>query len=284
MTITITLNSGMGKDLGPTFNLTANVGTVSPATATKTELLLGKIVTVDDLATQVTITSTGNCTNSLTLTIGAAPITSTTSTTTTTAAPTTTTTTTTTTTAAPTTTTTTTTAAPTTTTTTTAAPTTTTTTTTEAPTTTTTTTTTTEAPTTTTTTTTTTEAPTTTTTTTTTTAAPYGYINIYNNSLDIIVTDVKVNGISAFQVAGSFPLASGNNAQCTTAYIGTYDIDVEYSLGVAGQHIELTDSDAFFFCIDTVGTGGGKTANFGGCSILAGEINAVNIYLYDGAC
>jgi hypothetical protein len=85
--------------------LTANVGSVTPSTATKTELTTGKSVSVDDTATQVTITSTGTCTNALTLNISGIP-TTTTTTTTTTEAPTTTTTTTTT--EAPTTTTTTT--------------------------------------------------------------------------------------------------------------------------------------------------------------------------------
>jgi hypothetical protein len=103
--ITLTLTAGLGADLGPNFNLTANVGSVTPSTATKTELTTGINVSVDDAATQVTITSTGTCTNALTLNISGIP-TTTTTTTTTTEAPTTTTTTTTT--EAPTTTTTTT--------------------------------------------------------------------------------------------------------------------------------------------------------------------------------
>ena len=154
MVVLVTLNSGQGVNLGPNFTLSANTGTITPATATLTQLLAGIYVTVDNAAVSVTITSTGSCTNSLVLNITSI------------------TTTTTTTTAAPTTTTTTTTAAPTTTTTTTSAPTTTTTTTTAAPTTTTTST---AAPTTTTT-----AAPTTTTTststsTTTTTLAPVDF-------------------------------------------------------------------------------------------------------------
>jgi hypothetical protein len=180
MQVLVTLNSGQGVNLGPNFTLSVNNGTITPNTATITELLLGKLVTVDT-ATQITITSIGDCTNSLILNIISA--TTTTTTTTTTAAPTTTTTAapTTTTTAAPTTTTTstTTTEAPTTTTTTTSAPTTTTT---EAPTTTTTTT---AAPTTTTTaapTTTTTSAPTTTTTTT--TAPICSSYEITNSAID----------------------------------------------------------------------------------------------------
>jgi|LakMenEpi03Aug12_release.lakeMendotaPanAssembly.Ray.scaffolds.fasta_scaffold37720_5 hypothetical protein len=150
MTVTVTLNSGMGNDLGPNFTLTANVGSVSPSLVTKTQLLAGKEVDVDNAATSITITSMGTCTNYVTFSITGIPAPTTTTTTTTTLAPTTTTTTTTlapttttteapttTTTEAPTTTTTTTTLAPTTTT---LAPTTTTTTTTLAPTTTTTTT------------------------------------------------------------------------------------------------------------------------------------------------
>ncbi len=69
MIVVVTLNSGLGADLGPNFTLTANVGTVSPNTATKAELLAGKSVIIDDTATQVTITSTGTCTNSLTLNV-----------------------------------------------------------------------------------------------------------------------------------------------------------------------------------------------------------------------
>ena len=69
MNTTIILNNGLGADLGPNFNLTANVGTVTPNTATKVELLAGKSVSVSDSATQITVTSTGTCTNSLVLNI-----------------------------------------------------------------------------------------------------------------------------------------------------------------------------------------------------------------------
>jgi hypothetical protein len=93
--ITLTLGAGLGADLGPNFNLTANVGSVTPSTATKSELTAGKSVSVDDAATGVTITSTGTCTNAITQTIPCALTTTTTSTTeppttttTTTAAPT----------------------------------------------------------------------------------------------------------------------------------------------------------------------------------------------------
>lgn len=96
--ITLTLGAALEAGLGPNFNLTANVGVVTPSTATRTELIAGKSVSVDDLATQVTVTSTGTCTNAITQTIPCASTSTTTTeapttTTTTVAAPTTTTTT-----------------------------------------------------------------------------------------------------------------------------------------------------------------------------------------------
>lgn len=77
MNILIKLNSGQGVSLGPDFTLAANFGLVSPNTATLDELLVGKLVSVDNAATQVTVLSNGLCENALII-----PITTTTSTTT----------------------------------------------------------------------------------------------------------------------------------------------------------------------------------------------------------
>ena len=78
MYVTITLNSGLGADLGPNFNLTADVGSVTPSTATRSELLAGKLVDVDASATQVTVTSTGACTTSININISGQTTTTTT--------------------------------------------------------------------------------------------------------------------------------------------------------------------------------------------------------------
>ena len=61
MQVLVKLNSGLGASTGPDFAITANVGTVSPSTATKAELLAGKYFTVDNTATSITITSIGGC-------------------------------------------------------------------------------------------------------------------------------------------------------------------------------------------------------------------------------
>lgn len=69
MNLTLKLNAGLGVDLGPNFNLTTTVGSVVPSTATKTELLAGKVITVNNAAVSVTVNSLGPCTNSLTIPI-----------------------------------------------------------------------------------------------------------------------------------------------------------------------------------------------------------------------
>lgn len=73
MIVRITLDSNIGADLGP-FNLTANAGSVAPNTATRTQLINGLNVTVDNSATTLTVTSTGNCTNALTMNISDIPV------------------------------------------------------------------------------------------------------------------------------------------------------------------------------------------------------------------
>lgn len=73
MIVRITLDSNIGADLGP-FNLTANAGSVAPNTATRTQLVNGLNVTASNSATTLTATSTGNCTNALTMNITSIPV------------------------------------------------------------------------------------------------------------------------------------------------------------------------------------------------------------------
>jgi hypothetical protein len=207
--ITLTLGAGLGADLGPNFNLTANVGSVTPSTATKSELTAGKSVSVDDAATQVTVTSTGTCTNSITQTIPCGG-----TTTTTTAA----------------------------------------------------------------TTTTTTEA-----TTTTTTAAP-SVVDIYIStilSLDIGITDMRINGVSVTYAGGAnFPLAAGDNGSFTSTQTGIQDVEIDYTTSIPGQHIIFTDSGLFQNCLATIGTGG--TMSIIGADITAGT--TISVAAADGGC
>jgi hypothetical protein len=70
MNVILTLNAGLGVDLGPNFTLTANVGVVSPNTATKSELLAGKSLVINNAATNVRATSVGTCTNYIIVNLG----------------------------------------------------------------------------------------------------------------------------------------------------------------------------------------------------------------------
>lgn len=204
--ITLTLGAGLGADLGPNFNLTANVGSVTPSTATKSELTAGKSVSVDDAATQVTVTSTGTCTNSITQTIPCATTSTTTSTTSTTS-----------------------------------------------------------------------------TSTSTTTAAPTGVdINIDNgNSLDIVITGMRINGVSVTYSAGSnFSLSPGQIGSFTSTETGVQDVEIDYTTSIPGQNITFMDSSLTITCLGTIGSNGTM-------SILSAQIDAgttVYVTAADGGC
>ena len=75
MIIEVTLNPGLGENLGPNFLVTTDVVGFSQI-VTLTELLNGVLLDVDDSATEVYIWSLGICLNVLNIPIG--PTTSTT--------------------------------------------------------------------------------------------------------------------------------------------------------------------------------------------------------------
>lgn len=82
MYVKIQLNPGLGANLGPTFNLTADMGTVSPSTVDETSLLQGiNVIISDDRAKIVYVTSVGGCGTVIPITITGIPTTTTTSTT-----------------------------------------------------------------------------------------------------------------------------------------------------------------------------------------------------------
>jgi len=87
MNVLVQLNPPLGAGVGPNFNLTANVGTVVPSTATATQLLAGIIAVVSNTATILNIVPNGGaCPTTISLNLPALP-TTTTSTSTTTIAP-----------------------------------------------------------------------------------------------------------------------------------------------------------------------------------------------------
>jgi len=68
MNVLVTLNSGLGNNLGPNFVLTSDIAGFSQV-ATLDNLLNGIQVIVPEGSTKVVITSVGVCTNNLVLNI-----------------------------------------------------------------------------------------------------------------------------------------------------------------------------------------------------------------------
>jgi hypothetical protein len=63
-------SGSIGENLGTNFLISSDVGAVVPNTATKNELISGKILTVGELASTIILTSSGGtCTNTLSINI-----------------------------------------------------------------------------------------------------------------------------------------------------------------------------------------------------------------------
>lgn len=132
--------------------------------------------------------------------------------------------------------------------------------------------------TTTTTTSTTTAAPTTSTTTSTTTLA--ANIQITNGSVDVAISQVDFNGVTATLVAGSLPNTTGNGTDLNTNQVGTYTLDVYRSNSVAGQHITVTDSNGTPQCVFF--SSGSATESYVG--VVYDGVTPILIDAQDGAC
>ena len=76
-------------------------------------------------------------------------------------------------------------------------------------------------------------------------------LDITNDSLDIQITSVYVNGVNTSVIGGSLPNSSGSGTNLSTTQIGTCTIQVNYYCSVSGQRITLTDSDLVSTCINT---------------------------------
>jgi hypothetical protein len=105
-------------------------------------------------------------------------------------------------------------------------------------------------------------------------------ISVYNNSLDITVTDVYVNGIQATPI-GVWPNTTGNGGSLTIALpAGTYTVEVFHSCSVSGQKVSVLDSSSFNQC-SPISTGSSSTT-FSGVNM--DNIQCLLISAEDGAC
>jgi len=124
--------------------------------------------------------------------------------------------------------------------------------------------------------------PTTTTSTTTTTTLPITQnIFIINGSIDVSISQVDFNGVTATYAAGQpLPNTTGNGTNLYTTQIGTYTLDVYKNNGVAGQHISVTDSVGGIQCI-YFGSGSAVESY---SNVVYDGVNPIQIDVQDGTC
>jgi len=102
-----------------------------------------------------------------------------------------------------------------------------------------------------------------------------------NNSLDIPITGMTINGVAVTYSSGAdFIINAGNNGNFTSNELGTYTVVISYGSHISGQNITFVDSDNNITCQDLNGSAGSFTIP---SSVITG---GTTIYVTgaDGAC
>ena len=102
--------------------------------------------------------------------------------------------------------------------------------------------------------------------------------------MDIVISDVYINGVLATYVSGVYPNTTGNGTTllvpCSVTVPGTYTLSFTRSNSVSGQHITVTDSDSVTTC-QYFGSGSSEVS-FANVYITCE--NAILIDAQDGSC
>jgi hypothetical protein len=108
-------------------------------------------------------------------------------------------------------------------------------------------------------------------------------INILTNaSLDVVITQVKVNDLIASVTGGVMPNTPGNGTNLEVSLAaGTYDVQIAYTASVAGQRIEIGSPITGYACQNTSTGGFIMTFPNVGFSSLP---NCLEIVAQDGTC
>jgi len=81
-----------------------------------------------------------------------------------------------------------------------------------------------------------------------------------NNSLDIPITGMTINGVAVTYSSGAdFIINAGNNGNFTSNELGTYTVVISYGSHISGQNITFVDSDNTITCQDLNGSAGSFT-------------------------
>lgn len=103
-----------------------------------------------------------------------------------------------------------------------------------------------------------------------------------NQSLDInlYLSTITVNGVAVVNIGGTDPNVPGNGGSVETSQIGTYNVSMDFSSSVPGQHIELVDSAFNYFC-NTISPGYSSTTFYG---VVINTSTNPYITCADGTC
>jgi len=103
---------------------------------------------------------------------------------------------------------------------------------------------------------------------------------ITNNSLDIEITQVEVDGTPASYLGGQpLPNTGGNGTSLCSFISGNVDITVYWTASVPGQHIDLIDSNNVAYCQNVSGSG---SHTFTGVELNGSQ--CLTIQANDGTC
>jgi hypothetical protein len=103
-----------------------------------------------------------------------------------------------------------------------------------------------------------------------------------NNSLDVDITAVDVDGSAATYVGGQpLPNEPGSGTSLCSTNTGTVDIRVSVFNSVAGQKITLCDSNGTCVCQNITGTG---PSNYDWLDVVFNCETAITILAEDGSC
>ena len=102
-----------------------------------------------------------------------------------------------------------------------------------------------------------------------------------NNSLDIVINQVIVNGLIAYTTGGVMPNVPGNGTNLAVVLpAGTYTVDIAYTCSITGQRIEMTSPLTGYYCQNT--STGSNLMTFTGVGFST--LNCLQIFPQDGTC